>query len=175
MEVFDVETIADRKRNQIRGGGSCKWRPRGVDTRQGRGEGYSGQAGGGKIKMNELFLLLLMIFCHIVDDYYLQGWLASAKQRKWWEQNAPDKLYRFDYIVALAMHSISWSFMIMLPIAFNSGFDIGVRFIGIFCANALIHGLTDNAKANLKLINLIQDQFVHLLQIVGTFIFLVLL
>lgn len=39
--------------------------------------------------MNSIFLLLLMIFCHIVDDYYLQGWLASAKQKKWWEENAP--------------------------------------------------------------------------------------
>lgn len=34
------------------------------------------------------FVLLAMVFCHIVDDYYLQGWLASAKQRKWWEENA---------------------------------------------------------------------------------------
>ena len=32
--------------------------------------------------MNNIFLLILMIFCHIVDDYYLQGWLASAKQKK---------------------------------------------------------------------------------------------
>ena len=30
-----------------------------------------------------ILLLPLMIFCHIVDDYYLQGWLASGKQRKW--------------------------------------------------------------------------------------------
>lgn len=33
-------------------------------------------------------LLLTMLFCHIVDDYYLQGWLASAKQKSWWEKNA---------------------------------------------------------------------------------------
>ena len=30
-------------------------------------------------------ILILMLFAHIVDDYYLQGWLASAKQKKWWE------------------------------------------------------------------------------------------
>ena len=29
--------------------------------------------------MNSTFILLLMIFCHIIDDYCLQGWLASAK------------------------------------------------------------------------------------------------
>ena len=46
-------------------------------------------------------LLLAMLFCHIVDDYYLQGWLASAKQKSWWKKNAPDKLYKNDYIMAL--------------------------------------------------------------------------
>ena len=59
-------------------------------------------------------ILILMLFAHIVDDYYLQGWLASAKQKKWWEKNAPDKLYKFDYIMALFMHSFSWTFMIMI-------------------------------------------------------------
>lgn len=29
----------------------------------------------------KIFILFTMIFCHIVDDYYLQGWLASAKQK----------------------------------------------------------------------------------------------
>ena len=29
----------------------------------------------------KLIILVSMIFCHIVDDYYLQDWLASAKQR----------------------------------------------------------------------------------------------
>ena len=59
-------------------------------------------------------LLLTMLFCHIVDDYYLQGWLASAKQKSWWEKNAPDKLYKNDYIMALCEHAFSWTFMIML-------------------------------------------------------------
>ena len=31
--------------------------------------------------MYKILLLLAMIFLHIVDDYYLQGWLASAKQK----------------------------------------------------------------------------------------------
>lgn len=60
-----------------------------------------------------LHIVLAMIFLHIVDDYYLQGWLASAKQKDWWKQNAPDELYKHDYIMALFMHSFSWAFMIM--------------------------------------------------------------
>ena len=51
--------------------------------------------------MNDTFCLLLMIFFHIVDDYYLQGWLASAKQKEWWKQNAPQCLYQYDYIWAI--------------------------------------------------------------------------
>ena len=57
-----------------------------------------------------------MLFCHIVDDYYLQGWLASAKQKKWWEQNASNPLYKNDYIMALVEHAFSWTFMVHVPI-----------------------------------------------------------
>ena len=110
-----------------------------------------------------------MIFCHIVDDYYLQGWLASAKQKKWWEQNAPDELYRFDYIMALACHSFSWSFMIMLPWIIYAGSSLNFALIAI-PVNAIIHAIVDDLKANKHKLNLIQDQLIHLAQIVLTFI-----
>lgn len=115
-----------------------------------------------------------MIFCHIVDDYYLQGWLASAKQKRYWEENAPDKMYKHDYIWALIMHSFSWAFMIMLPVAFFMNFNINLGFIAMFIWNVVIHIVTDDAKANKKKINLIQDQIIHLAQIVLTFLFLVI-
>jgi hypothetical protein len=113
-----------------------------------------------------------MIFCHIVDDYYLQGWLASAKQKKWWEENAPQSLYKYDYIWALIMHSFSWAFMIMLPIAFTMSFQINVLFIIVFVANMIGHALTDDEKANRFTINLWIDQIVHLSQIAMTAIIL---
>lgn len=122
--------------------------------------------------MNVCFIILLMIFCHIVDDYYLQGWLASAKQKKYWEENAPAKLYRFDYIWALIMHSFSWAFMIMLPIALTMSFQINVLFIIVFVANMIVHAITDNEKANRFTINLWIDQIVHLSQIAMTAIIL---
>lgn len=115
-----------------------------------------------------LFTILLMIFFHIVDDYYLQGILASMKQKSWWKQNAPSKLYEHDYIWALIMHSFSWAFMIMLPIACVQQFNIGFEFFILFVLNVAIHAFTDNAKANWKLINLWQDQFIHMLQIFVT-------
>ena len=115
--------------------------------------------------MNKIFTLLLMIFCHIVDDYYLQGWLASAKQKKYWQENAPEKLYKYDYKWALIMHSFSWAFMIMLPIAYSLSFNINIAFLIAFVVNVTIHAITDDLKANKRKINLWEDQIIHLIQI----------
>ena len=122
--------------------------------------------------MSRLFVILWMIFFHIVDDYYLQGWLASAKQRSWWEKNSPDVLYMHDYIWALIMHSFSWTFMIMLPIAYTQNFNIGFWFFILFVVNIICHAFTDDLKANCKRINLWQDQRIHLFQIIVTFVLL---
>lgn len=115
--------------------------------------------------MDKMFTLLLMIFCHIVDDYYLQGWLASAKQKKYWQENAPEKLYKYDYIWALIMHSFSWAFMIMLPVAYSLSFNINISFLIAFAINVIIHAITDDLKANKRKINLWEDQIIHLIQI----------
>lgn len=118
----------------------------------------------------KIIILVSMIFCHIVDDYYLQGWLASAKQKSWWEQNAPDKMYKHDYIVALFMHSFSWTFMMMLvPTIYVLIFG-GSWYPVLFICNILIHMMTDDAKANQKKINLIQDQLIHMNQILWTWL-----
>lgn len=114
------------------------------------------------------YIVLLMIFCHIVDDYYLQGWLASAKQKKWWKDNAPQNLYKYDYLMALFMHAFSWSFMIMLPVAVSMRFAPGVAFYILFAVNLIIHAFVDNLKANMLKINLITDQTIHLIQILIT-------
>ena len=115
----------------------------------------------------EILILFAMIFCHIVDDYYLQGILASMKQKSWWkEQESYCDLYKHDYIVALIMHAFSWAFMIMLPFIL-----LGVKLYAIVISiaiNTIIHAVIDNLKANKKKINLVQDQILHMLQIVLT-------
>lgn len=120
-------------------------------------------------KINNAFILIVTIFFHIVDDYYLQGWLASAKQKEWWEQKASDELYKYDYIWALIMHGFSWGFTTMLPIAIALSFDVNLCFIGMLIWNMLIHAIIDNLKANKKVINLWQDQLLHMGQIIITF------
>ena len=119
-------------------------------------------------EVNNIFIVLLMIFFHIVDDHYLQGWLASAKQKKYWQENAPEFLYKYDYIWALIMHSFSWSFMIMLPIAYIQHFNISLLFLIMFSVNLVIHALVDDLKANKRKINLWADQLIHIWQIVFT-------
>ena len=118
--------------------------------------------------MNNVFIILCMIFCHIIADYNLQGWLASAKQKSYWEKNAPDQMYKHDYICALIMHSFSWTFMIMLPLIYAVGFKVNSFFLFLFISNVLMHAITDNFKANTKVINLWQDQSIHMFQIVIT-------
>ena len=123
----------------------------------------------------KLFLLLGMLFLHLVDDYYLQGWLASAKQKSWWEKNASSKLYKNDYIMALCEHAFSWTFMIMLIPAFNyiCNHNVPVIYFMGFVVNWTIHCAVDNLKANKMRINLIQDQLIHVVQIVLTWVVLV--
>jgi hypothetical protein len=118
--------------------------------------------------MSKLFVIALMVFCHIIDDYRLQGILASMKQRSWWEENYHESLYKYDYIMALAMHSISWSFMIMLPVAAYMGFRPTNIFFVMLAVNSVIHAIVDDLKANKHKINLIIDQLIHLVQIAIT-------
>lgn len=122
--------------------------------------------------MNKFILFLVMIFMHVVDDYYLQGILAKMKQKKWWKSNAPDKLYKYDYIAALAFHAFSWTFMIHIPIFILYYLNyISLKLpilVIVFICNIVIHACVDDLKANKLKINLITDQFIHLMQIVVT-------
>lgn len=121
----------------------------------------------------KIFIFLSMIFCHIIDDYKLQPPLLNTlKQRSWWQENAPDDIYKNDYLMALFMHATSWSFMTHLPIALYKRLDIGIPFLASFIANLLVHAFVDDLKANRHKINLVTDQLIHLLQITITAIFL---
>lgn len=105
---------------------------------------------------------------HILDDFHLQGILASMKQESWWKENAPDKLYTHDWIIALFIHSFSWAFCIMLPIYVAYGYVWDAKMTWFLIVNILTHMHIDNEKANKYSINLVLDQFFHMIQIVWT-------
>ena len=124
----------------------------------------------------KIALLIFMLLAHIVDEYYLQGWLASAKTKNWWEKNAPNKLYSKDYIMALFCHSLSWSIMVFLPILIYSLYNqIDLNwFYLVLPINLIIHAVIDDLKANKFKINLIIDQCIHFMQIFITWLIFVL-
>lgn len=127
--------------------------------------------------MSKIFVFLFMLFCHVFDDYFLQGCLSNLKQKKWWAEN-PDPVarlpkYRKDYIMALFMHAASWTFMVMLPVAMYHDFNVGWIFAFNYVINVLVHAFVDDQKANKHSFNLIQDQLIHMWQIICIFVGLV--
>lgn len=120
------------------------------------------------------FIFLAMIFCHVLDDYKIQaGVLNNLKQKSWWKDQTPEgvpkEFYEYDYIVALIMHAMSWSFMTHFPIAIYYGFNVSGWFIISFTLNALCHAFIDDLKANRHEINLLGDQILHMVQITITY------
>jgi len=122
----------------------------------------------------KFIVLLLMLYCHKIEDFNLQGILASFKQKKWWEDNCPDKKYKNDWIISLIIHSVSWSIAIILPI-FLYGYinniinnKFGLLCIACVVINSVFHVIIDDLKANKNMISLVCDQMIHILQIVIT-------
>ena len=114
-------------------------------------------------------VLLCMIYLHLIDDYVLQGWLANAKCKKWWQDNCPDKKYSKDYIIALIEHAFMNSFLIHIPIylwVYQNETILGISIL----LTAIHHAYIDNQKANKKKINLIEDQVEHITDIIGLWI-----
>ena len=120
-------------------------------------------------------IFLIMLAVHIFTDFNLQGWLAQSKQKDYWSTifpNMEDKkdksnMYKNDYKCCLLMHSLFWSFMIMLPIFLFSTNSIKILVI-VYIINTIFHYIIDDLKANKKIINLIDDQIIHIIQLLFT-------
>ena len=116
-------------------------------------------------------ILILMLLGHLVSDYTLQGWLADGKQKKWWQKLVPNgelpRKYKYDYIAALVCHALYWSIFICAP------FYASAYFLWAILANTVVHAIVDDLKANRGVLNLIQDQLLHLIQILVTFFCLI--
>lgn len=119
-------------------------------------------------------ILLFMILLHIIDDFVLQPIsLSNLKQKKWWEkQEGYSDKYKDDYKVALAIHSISWSIMIHIPLVIMFPSLGQLALLISFIVNAVIHYYIDDLKANKLKINLFEDQMVHFWQICTTLSFI---
>ena len=119
-----------------------------------------------------VLVFLLMILLHIIDDFVLQSAsLVKLKQESFWKNDpvGKDPLYKNDYKVALAVHGLSWSIMIHLPLIFLQFWHdypyMEWFLFGSVILHAVLHALIDNLKANFHKINLVQDQWYHFVQI----------
>ena len=120
--------------------------------------------------MNQIILVLvLMILCHLIADYPLQGWLAQAKQRGYWQRQEIDMMYWNDWIPALICHATMWGIIVFAPIMYFSWQSLNLFWIAL-PINIAIHFIVDDLKANRFIINLQQDQLAHLIQIVVTWL-----
>ena len=112
-------------------------------------------------------LFLLMFLAHCIDDFFFQGGcLVNLKQKSWWDKQTQDAKYKNDYKMGLFIHAFEWSAMLCFVLIL---FGASEWFLaGSFIINGSIHMFVDDLKANKFKINLIQDQTIHLIQIVAT-------
>ena len=72
------------------------------------------------------YILLIMLFIHVIDDFHLQGILANMKQINWWKkeiykgQRDKFNMYRNDWIPCIIWHAFQWSCMIIIPCIVNN-------------------------------------------------------
>lgn len=121
-----------------------------------------------------VYVFLIMILLHIIDDFVLQPiCLSKLKQKSFWEPYVKDdEKYKLDYKVALVIHALSWAIMIHLPLMVI-GADEYIVLLSVII-NTALHAWIDDEKANKLNINLFEDQIMHLVQIGCTFALLTL-
>ena len=133
----------------------------------------------------KLFILLIMIFVHILDDFHFQGILANLKQKSYWKKQIQElsnienschltELYKKDWLISLIIHAFQWTFIVMLVlVVYNNSLITTPVFYTFFILNVIIHAITDHLKCNKFYINLVTDQLIHLNQIAITWALLV--
>lgn len=120
-----------------------------------------------------------MFIAHLIVEFVFQPLcLGKYKEKDWWKTQyengeVPD-LYKYDYMMGLLQHSITWSCFQVLPWLLLS--DTGHKLtLAFFIFNMVGHYLIDDLKANKKKINLVEEQSLNLIQILTTWYGLVFL
>lgn len=119
-------------------------------------------------------LILLTILAHLVADFTLQGWFCNGKQELWWKTECERYgvgfyKYRNDYLMALFLHSLYWSIAILIPAMFIYNMPNEI-IASLLFYNIIVHVITDHLKANRMVLNLVEDQILHFIQIAVTLI-----
>lgn len=123
----------------------------------------------------KVLLLFSMFWFHVLDEFYMQGILARLKCKRWWVENTKE-MYHNDWSMALMIHALMWSITLHIPVVtylyFTNSLDSMYGFIvGTIAINQFIHLVVDDMKCNKYVLNLTQEQLLHIIQIVCTYIF----
>jgi hypothetical protein len=127
---------------------------------------------------------------HLLADYFLQGCLSDLKRKRWWSDQIKKlykdydgysksfewqyrfiKKYKYDYMAGLLCHAAMWTIVSFFPLMW---FCAPGMFTMLVLANILVHFVTDHMKANAQRLNLIQDQLIHLVQVIITVLIVML-
>ena len=133
---------------------------------------------------NVVVLIISMLVLHVIADFHLQGCLADLKQKRWWMDNVFSKgfnhKYDKDYLAALAMHGLEWSIIVHIPVfwlAWTHLPDTSTRYLILLASvliQAVLHAVIDDLKCNRYKLNLIQDQMLHIGQLILIYLTLIL-
>ena len=139
---------------------------------------------------NPMNMVWLCTGLHLIADYFLQGILADLKQKRWWDEqlkkyyedyNGKDKSfawqdflrekYKYDYMAGLFCHALMWAIVTFFPLMW---FCSAWTFFHLVFVNWMIHAVVDQAKANIHCFNLVQDQLIHMAQVIATVLIVML-
>ena len=119
------------------------------------------------------FVLIFMIACHIIYTYKGKKSILLLKQKSWWKENH-SSFYINSYKVVLMEQAFLWSFIIHLPIVWHifyyDGYYNTIPFLLSVFINCIIYTIVDDLKINKKLINFVQEQSIHFIQIIITWV-----
>ena len=122
-----------------------------------------------------LIILLSMMFCNIVSNFYVQGSLTQIKQKSWWEDICSvEPRFQNDYKAALIIQSFLWCFFIHIPLILHIRYCHWTYnekiFLIVFVADWIIHTIIDDFKCNKHKLNLVFSQSLYLMQVIITWI-----
>ena len=118
------------------------------------------------------FIAALVI--HVLDDFGLQHFthLNELKQKAWWTEQLKKypaldaRLYKHDYIVCLMLHAFKWTCLTMVPMLIAFGLPSAWTLALLVIFSTATHAFIDDLKANKLKISLLQDQAMHVLQLI---------
>ena len=139
---------------------------------------------------NPMNMIWTCIGLHLIADYFLQGCLSDLKQKRWWHDQVKKlykdydgynksfewqhrllEKYKYDYMAGLLCHAAMWAIVSFFPLMW---YCRPWLFTVLLIVNILVHFVVDHMKANTHRFNLVQDQSIHLVQVIATVLIVML-